>query len=82
MVSDDVVSRPPPHPRKLADGLFLRECSAVAELYPRIEFKSMIIDNCCMQVNHNENYDYTHVSIFSTSFFFQQSVYIEDRLKG
>ena len=36
--------------RKLSDGLFLRQCSEVAELYPNIEFNSMIIDNCCMQV--------------------------------
>ena len=36
--------------RKLSDGLFLRECEKVAELYPNIEFCSMIIDNCCMQV--------------------------------
>ena len=37
--------------RKLSDGLFLRQCSEVAELYPNIEFNSMIIDNCCMQVS-------------------------------
>ena len=36
--------------RKLSDGLFLRECEEVATLYPNIEFRSMIIDNCCMQV--------------------------------
>ena len=36
--------------RKLSDGLFLQQCSEVAELYPNIEFNSMIIDNCCMQV--------------------------------
>ena len=36
--------------RKLSDGLFLRECTSVAEDYPSIEFNSMIIDNCCMQV--------------------------------
>ena len=39
-----------PSPRKLSDGLFLRECTSVAEGYPSIEFNSMIIDNCCMQV--------------------------------
>lgn len=36
--------------RKLSDGLFLKECEKVSKLYPGIEFKSMIIDNCCMQV--------------------------------
>jgi isocitrate dehydrogenase (NAD+) len=35
---------------KLSDGLFLRECGSVAEGYPSIEFNSMIIDNCCMQL--------------------------------
>ena len=48
--------------RKLSDGLFLRECENVSKLYPNIEFKSMIIDNCCMQVGmmltylHKENH--------------------------
>lgn len=37
-------------PRKLGDGLFLRCCKEVAELYPKIKFDTMIIDNCCMQV--------------------------------
>ena len=37
--------------RKMSDGLFLRECAAVAEDYHDIEFDSMIIDNCCMQVS-------------------------------
>lgn len=37
--------------RKLSDGLFLRECENVSKLYPNIEFRSMIIDNCCMQVH-------------------------------
>lgn len=36
--------------RKLGDGLFLRCCEEVAELYPKIKFDTMIIDNCCMQV--------------------------------
>ena len=36
--------------RKLSDGLFLKECSAISKMYPNIEFNSMIIDNCCMQV--------------------------------
>lgn len=35
---------------KLGDGLFLQCCEEVAELYPKIKFETMIIDNCCMQV--------------------------------
>lgn len=35
---------------KLGDGLFLRCCQEISELYPQIEFESMIIDNTCMQV--------------------------------
>ncbi|XP_035759043.1 isocitrate dehydrogenase [NAD] subunit beta, mitochondrial [Egretta garzetta] len=35
---------------KLGDGLFLQCCEEVAELYPKIKFDTMIIDNCCMQV--------------------------------
>lgn len=43
---------------KLSDGLFLRECEKVAQLYPNIEFRSMIIDNCCMQlVSHPQQFD-------------------------
>ncbi|KAG8134239.1 hypothetical protein E2320_007370 [Naja naja] len=34
----------------MGDGLFLRCCEEVAELYPKITFDTMIIDNCCMQV--------------------------------
>ncbi|XP_073648898.1 isocitrate dehydrogenase [NAD] subunit beta, mitochondrial isoform X2 [Tursiops truncatus] len=34
---------------KLGDGLFLQCCEEVAELYPKIKFETMIIDNCCMQ---------------------------------
>lgn len=37
--------------RKLGDGLFLQCCEEVAALYPKIEFETMIIDNCCMQVS-------------------------------
>nr|KAF6330080.1 isocitrate dehydrogenase (NAD(+)) 3 non-catalytic subunit beta [Myotis myotis] len=36
--------------RKLGDGLFLQCCEEIAELYPKIKFDTMIIDNCCMQV--------------------------------
>ncbi|KAM4810508.1 isocitrate dehydrogenase [NAD] subunit beta, mitochondrial isoform 2-T2 [Rhinophrynus dorsalis] len=38
---------------KLGDGLFLQCCKEVAELYPKIEFDTMIIDNCCMQLVQN-----------------------------
>ena len=37
--------------RKLADGLFLETCREVSDLYPKIEFESMIVDNTCMQVS-------------------------------
>ena len=36
--------------RKLGDGLFLKSCEDVSKFYPNIEFETMIIDNCCMQV--------------------------------
>lgn len=43
---------------KLGDGLFLRCCESMAEMYPEIEFDSMIIDNTCMQlVSHPEKFD-------------------------
>jgi len=35
---------------KLGDGLFLRSCREVAEMYPHIKFEEMIVDNCCMQM--------------------------------
>lgn len=38
---------------KLGDGLFLETCKEVSKLYPKIEFESMIIDNCCMQLVSN-----------------------------
>ncbi|XP_006984581.1 isocitrate dehydrogenase [NAD] subunit beta, mitochondrial isoform X2 [Peromyscus maniculatus bairdii] len=38
---------------KLGDGLFLQCCREVAELYPKIKFETMIIDNCCMQLVQN-----------------------------
>ncbi|MBZ3870111.1 Isocitrate dehydrogenase [NAD] subunit beta, mitochondrial [Sciurus carolinensis] len=38
---------------KLGDGLFLQCCEEVAELYPKIKFETMIIDNCCMQLMQN-----------------------------
>ena len=41
------------HQRKLGDGLFLRCCGEVSKDYPDIEYNSMIIDNCCMQLVSN-----------------------------
>uniref|UniRef100_A0A674EH97 Isocitrate dehydrogenase (NAD(+)) 3 non-catalytic subunit beta n=1 Tax=Salmo trutta TaxID=8032 RepID=A0A674EH97_SALTR len=42
-----------PFYRKLADGLFLQCCAEVAELYPKIKYDNIIIDNCCMQLVQN-----------------------------
>jgi len=38
---------------KVGDGLFLKCCQEVAELYPEIEFNAMIVDNCTMQMVSN-----------------------------
>merc|ERR1712029_722042 len=38
---------------KLGDGLFLRCCEEISQLYPDIEFEQMIVDNCCMQMTSN-----------------------------
>jgi len=35
---------------KLADGLFLRCCREVAQAYPEIEYKELIVDNASMQL--------------------------------
>lgn len=35
---------------KLGDGMFLNECSHVSKIFPNINFKPMIIDNCAMQL--------------------------------
>src|SRR5579871_4198910 len=35
---------------KLSDGLFLRSIRAVAEQYPEVEYKELIVDNACMQI--------------------------------
>lgn len=35
---------------KLSDGLFLRCCEEVAKEFPEIEFRNVIVDNCCMQL--------------------------------
>jgi isocitrate dehydrogenase (NAD+) len=43
---------------KLSDGLFLRSCRAVAELFPDVEYKELIVDNACMQIVINpEQFD-------------------------
>ena len=43
---------------KLGDGLFLRSCREVAQLYPTIEFEEMIVDNTTMQlVSHPQQFD-------------------------
>ena len=55
-----VMQLPIIHFRKLSDGLFLRECQKISELYPDIEFNSMIIDNCCMQVKNTLTHTHTH----------------------
>ena len=36
--------------RKQGDGLFLETCKDVSQLYPKIKFEGMIVDNACMQV--------------------------------
>jgi isocitrate dehydrogenase (NAD+) len=35
---------------KLTDGLFLRTCEEVAKEFSEIEFRNVIVDNCCMQL--------------------------------
>jgi len=43
---------------KLSDGLFLKSIRTVAEKYPAIEYKELIVDNACMQmVLKPEQYD-------------------------
>jgi isocitrate dehydrogenase (NAD+) len=43
---------------KLSDGLFLKSIRNVAEKYPTIEYKELIVDNACMQmVLKPEQYD-------------------------
>jgi isocitrate dehydrogenase (NAD+) len=38
---------------KLSDGLFLNSIRAVAEKYPEIEYRELIVDNACMQLVMN-----------------------------
>ena len=43
---------------KLSDGLFLKCARNVAEKYPQIKFREILVDNCCMQlVQKPEQFD-------------------------
>jgi len=43
---------------KLSDGLFLECCKEVAQKYPQIEYKEILVDNLCMQlVQKPEQFD-------------------------
>lgn len=43
---------------KFSDGLFLECCRKIAENYPNIEYKEILVDNLCMQlVQHPEKFD-------------------------
>ena len=40
---------------KLSDGLFLNCAREVANKYPQIKFREILVDNCCMQLVQNPN---------------------------
>ena len=40
---------------KLSDGLFLDSARKIAEKYPQIGFREILVDNCCMQLVQNPN---------------------------
>lgn len=40
---------------KLSDGLFLDSARKIAERYPQIKFREILVDNCCMQLVQNPN---------------------------
>lgn len=43
---------------KFSDGLFLECCRKIAEKYPNIEYKEILVDNLCMQLVQNpEKFD-------------------------
>lgn len=43
---------------KFSDGFFLECCRKIAENYPNIEYKEILVDNLCMQlVQHPEKFD-------------------------
>ena len=40
---------------KLSDGLFLECARKIAQQYPQIKFREILVDNCCMQIVQNPN---------------------------
>lgn len=40
---------------KLSDGLFLECARKIAQQYPQIKFREILVDNCCMQLVQNPN---------------------------
>lgn len=40
---------------KLSDGLFLESARNIAQNYPQITFREILVDNCCMQLVQNPN---------------------------
>ncbi len=40
---------------KLSDGLFLDSARKIREKYPNINFREILVDNCCMQLVQNPN---------------------------
>ncbi|MBE7702450.1 MAG: isocitrate/isopropylmalate dehydrogenase family protein [Cyanobacteria bacterium SIG28] len=40
---------------KLSDGLFLDSARNIAQKYPQISFREILVDNCCMQLVQNPN---------------------------
>ncbi len=38
---------------KLSDGLFLEAARHIAEQYPQIQYREILVDNCCMQLVQN-----------------------------
>ena len=40
---------------KLSDGLFLDSARKIAEKYPQVNFREILVDNCCMQLVQNPN---------------------------
>ncbi|MBQ7763872.1 isocitrate/isopropylmalate dehydrogenase family protein [bacterium] len=40
---------------KLSDGLFLNCAREIAQKYPQINFREVLVDNCCMQLVQNPN---------------------------
>ena len=40
---------------KLSDGLFLESARKIAQNYPQIKLREILVDNCCMQLVQNPN---------------------------